>query len=96
MQTGTTPSGKIMLATPCFGGMVTTGYMLSVIGYASSGQSIPMTVMHVGDDALITAPPSRFTHQHQAADGPNHHQRPRLWAIPTRTDGMPEKEAVPV
>ncbi|MCT6855527.1 MAG: hypothetical protein M3Z59_03860 [Bombella apis] len=41
MQTGNTPSGKIMLATPCFGGMVTTGYMLSVIGYASSGQSIP-------------------------------------------------------
>ncbi|MCX5619963.1 MULTISPECIES: hypothetical protein [Bombella] len=54
MQTGTSPSGKIMLATPCFGGMVTTGYMLSVIGYASSGQSIPMTVMHVGDDAMIT------------------------------------------
>ena len=54
MQMGNSPSGKIMLATPCFGGMVTTGYMLSVIGYASSGQSIPMTVMHVGDDALVT------------------------------------------
>ncbi len=48
-----TPPGKIMLATPCYGGLVTTGYMLSVIGYASSG-SIPMTIMHIGDDALIT------------------------------------------
>lgn len=44
---------KIMLATPCAGNQVTSGYMLSVIGYASSG-SIPMTIMHVGDDALVT------------------------------------------
>ncbi|QHI96488.1 hypothetical protein GT348_09020 (plasmid) [Aristophania vespae] len=47
-------SGKILLATPCYGGMVTTEYMLSVIGYASAGQSVPMTIMHIGDDAMIT------------------------------------------
>ncbi|MDF7673458.1 hypothetical protein PT277_10045 [Acetobacteraceae bacterium ESL0709] len=47
-------SGKILLATPCYGGVVTTEYMLSVIGYAAAGQSIPMTIMHVSDDAMIT------------------------------------------
>lgn len=51
---GLNNSGKILLATPCFGGSVTSGYMLSVIGYASSGSSVPMTIMHVGDDALVT------------------------------------------
>lgn len=54
MQMAHSPSGKILLATPCYGGMVTTDYMLSVIGYASSGQSIPMTIMHIGDDAMVT------------------------------------------
>lgn len=54
IQTVNTPPGKILLATPCFGGMVTTEYMLSVIGYASGGQSIPMTIMHIGDDAMVS------------------------------------------
>lgn len=47
-------TGKILLATPCYGGNVTTEYMLSVIGYAAAGQSIPMTIMHISDDAMIT------------------------------------------
>lgn len=55
MTKAVSPStGKILLATPCYGGMVTTEYMLSVIGYAAAGPNIPMTIMHVSDDAMIT------------------------------------------
>lgn len=41
----------IFLATPCYGGMVTTEFMTSVIG-CSAGK-VPITLMTLGDDALI-------------------------------------------
>ena len=46
----------IVLATPCFGGMVTSAYMQSVVGliHAASVHGIDISLALLGQDALIT------------------------------------------
>lgn len=46
----------IFIATPCFGGMVTQGYMQSVVALmaAAGAQGVDLTLAMLGQDALIT------------------------------------------
>ena len=50
------PRPHIFLATPCFGGMVSTGYMQSVLGLvqAAGVAGFDLSLALLGHDALIT------------------------------------------
>ena len=53
----------IMIATPCFGGLVTKGYTISLLqaAFAASASGVKLNVHLVGGDALITRARSSIT-----------------------------------
>ena len=65
-----TPSTKIFLATPCYGGMVCQEYMQSVLRtlHVCMMNAIPLQVFMIGNESLITRGRNQLVSEFMASD----------------------------
>ena len=71
---------KILIGTPCYGGMITEGYMISIINLMSRlrEMDIPVAIKTIGNESLITRARNSIVAEFLVHPEEQHYKLPRF------------------